>query len=135
MARPRQRPPPGLSAHPARRPSHRAPPSTRARALTTLVALPSPALPPSPGVTPLRAGYNPATWMLEVTGGSMSTTVAAVELDWPQHFRASGRAALVEQRAGELVAANAQSTAAVQLASDFAQPFGVQVGALARGGG
>jgi hypothetical protein len=33
------------------------------------------------GTTRIKAGYNPATWMLEVTGGSMATTVAANNVD------------------------------------------------------
>jgi hypothetical protein len=39
-----------------------------------------------PGVEPIRPGYNPATWMLEVTGGSMTTTFTAAGLDFPQTY-------------------------------------------------
>ena len=38
-------------------------------------------LPPAAGTTPIKAGYNPATWMLEVTGGSMATTATANNVD------------------------------------------------------
>jgi hypothetical protein len=43
-----------------------------------------------PGVEPLRAGYNPATWMLEVTGGSMSTKFAAAAHDFPALYEVRG---------------------------------------------
>ncbi len=50
---------------------------------------------PVAGTSPLLPGYNPATWMLEVTGGSMATMVETVKLDWPDIFEKSGLAALV----------------------------------------
>ncbi len=37
-----------------------------------------------PGVLPPPEGYNPATWMLEVTGAAKAVRVAAVNADWPQ---------------------------------------------------
>ncbi|KAL6777131.1 hypothetical protein ACKKBF_B40440 [Auxenochlorella protothecoides x Auxenochlorella symbiontica] len=42
-----------------------------------------------PGVEPIRPGYNPATWMLEVTGGSMSTTFKDAGQDFPTLYRVS----------------------------------------------
>ena len=39
-----------------------------------------------PGVQPIKASYNPATWMLEVTGGSMATTFKAAAIDFPEAF-------------------------------------------------
>jgi hypothetical protein len=82
-------------------------------------------------VSPLKPGYNPATWMFEVTGGSMATTVRAVEMDWPEHYRSSKLAAQNEARAEELVQQGAKAHAPLQLASQYAQPFGVQVRAAA----
>lgn len=38
------------------------------------------------GVTPIKPGYNPATWMLEVTGGSMATSFKAADLDFPDEY-------------------------------------------------
>lgn len=47
-----------------------------------------------PGTHPIKPGYNPATWMLEVTGGSMATTVAANKsVDWPETYSHSELAA------------------------------------------
>ncbi|KAK9829450.1 hypothetical protein WJX72_005937 [[Myrmecia] bisecta] len=42
-----------------------------------------------PGVAPIKPGYNPATWMLEVTGGSMSTGAAASSADFPTIYKES----------------------------------------------
>jgi hypothetical protein len=42
------------------------------------------------GTAKLQAGYNPATWMLEVTGGAMATlTPANNSVDWPATYLAS----------------------------------------------
>ncbi|MEW5312137.1 MAG: hypothetical protein WDW38_003787 [Sanguina aurantia] len=49
-------------------------------------------------VMPLLSGFNPATWMLEVTGGSMATTVVAVAADWPAIYAASAVAEEVRDR-------------------------------------
>lgn len=83
---------------------------------------------PPAGVSPLRPGYNPATWMLEVTGGAMSTIARAVEMDWPAHYSSSSLAKAVASKADKLVAEGAKAAPPLQLASEFAQPFGVQVG-------
>lgn len=40
-----------------------------------------------PGVTPIKAGANPATWMLEVTGGSAATAVTAADADFPELYK------------------------------------------------
>lgn len=42
-----------------------------------------------PGVEPIRPGYNPATWMLEVTGGSMATTFTSADIDFPEEYTRS----------------------------------------------
>ena len=34
-----------------------------------------------PGVSPLKPGHNPATWMLEVTGSATATSARAAPLD------------------------------------------------------
>lgn len=42
------------------------------------------------GTAKLIPGYNPATWMLEVTGGAMATlTPANQNVDWPATYQAS----------------------------------------------
>jgi hypothetical protein len=86
---------------------------------------------PTAGVSPLKPGYNPATWMLEVTGGAMSTITRTVDMDWPAHYADSSLAKDMSSRADQLVAQGAKSAPQLQLASEFAQPFGVQVGRAA----
>lgn len=45
------------------------------------------------GTVKLPAGYNPATWMLEVTGGAMATLIPAnTAVDWPEHYLTSSLA-------------------------------------------
>ncbi len=44
-----------------------------------------------PGVTPIAPGANPATWMLEVTGGAMATTVSSADADFPELYKVCPR--------------------------------------------
>lgn len=63
-----------------------------------------------PGVEPIRASYNPATWMLEVTGGSMATTFTAASIDFPAAYRESAlRQANMEEM--DRLVAGAENTA------------------------
>lgn len=39
------------------------------------------------GVAPIKRGHNPATWMLEVTGGASSTGVKASKIDFPAAYK------------------------------------------------
>ena len=39
------------------------------------------------GVAPIKKGHNPATWMLEVTGGATSTGVKASKIDFPAAYK------------------------------------------------
>ena len=41
-----------------------------------------------PGVVPLKPGHNPATWMLEVTGGAVATSARAAPLDFAAAYQA-----------------------------------------------
>ncbi|GAX75668.1 hypothetical protein CEUSTIGMA_g3111.t1 [Chlamydomonas eustigma] len=43
----------------------------------------------APGAVPMKAGLNPATWMLEITGGAISVTVKAVDVNWPDMYHDS----------------------------------------------
>ena len=43
----------------------------------------------APEVDPIKPGYNPATWMLEVTGGSMTTLFKSSGQDFPSLYRES----------------------------------------------
>ncbi|GIL82508.1 hypothetical protein Vretifemale_11338 [Volvox reticuliferus] len=57
-----------------------------------------------PGVEPLPEGYNPATWMLEVTGAAKAVRIKAVEgVDWPQVYSGSSLAASNAARAEQLI--------------------------------
>ena len=42
-----------------------------------------------PGVQPIKAGENPATWMLEVTGGASVTgkSKAAAKVDFAEYYK------------------------------------------------
>ena len=43
----------------------------------------------SAGCNPSPHGANPATWMLEVTGGALAVAAKAVKADWPALYSAS----------------------------------------------
>ncbi|GIL42549.1 hypothetical protein Vafri_515 [Volvox africanus] len=63
-----------------------------------------------PGVEPLPEGYNPATWMLEVTGAAKAVRIKAVEgVDWPRVYSDSSLAASNAARAEQLIADSRQA--------------------------
>jgi hypothetical protein len=64
-----------------------------------------------PGVAPLKPGFNPAGWMLEVTGGSMATAFRPADVDWPAAYAASGVKAAATARGDALAAAGAAAPA------------------------
>lgn len=73
-----------------------------------------------------RPGYNPATWMLEVTGGSMSTTFKSSGQDFPALYQVRPRPNRCEPRdvrGGALQAAEPCSMACPMLASAVVLPF------------
>lgn len=39
------------------------------------------------GVAPIKRGHNPATWMLEVTGGATSNNIKASQQDFPTVYK------------------------------------------------
>lgn len=81
-----------------------------------------------PGTPDLLPGYNPATWMLEVTGGSMATLVEAVDVDWPSLYEASALAADAKEHADWLVAeAQKQAVPPLHINDQYAKPFRVQL--------
>ncbi|GBF90608.1 ABC transporter G family member protein [Raphidocelis subcapitata] len=85
-----------------------------------------------PGTQPLLQGQNPASWMLEVTGGSMATIAAANAVDWPSIYAASPEAAAARARVEELVRRGRAAHAPLALAGTYAQSFGVQLRELIR---
>ncbi|KAG2425082.1 hypothetical protein HXX76_013991 [Chlamydomonas incerta] len=85
-----------------------------------------------PGTPPLPSGFNPATWMLEVTGGSMATVLDKVELDWPEHYAATELARMNEARAEELVDIKSKECHPLEVGSQYAMPFWMQTRVLLR---
>ncbi|GLC42336.1 hypothetical protein PLESTM_001322300 [Pleodorina starrii] len=85
-----------------------------------------------PGTPALPSGFNPATWMLEVTGGSMATVLDAVQVDWPQLYAASELAQQNNARAQELVEFGHKASKALEVGSRYAMPFSSQLRVLLR---
>ncbi|KAK9907686.1 hypothetical protein WJX75_008105 [Coccomyxa subellipsoidea] len=86
-----------------------------------------------PGVHPIRPGENPATWMLEVTGGaSITGKSVAASVDFAEYYKASqlyrDNEALIE----ELVRQGQEEGTKLSLKETFATKRGTQFVALAR---
>jgi hypothetical protein len=63
-------------------------------------------------------GYNPATWMLEVTGGAMATLIPPnSNVDWPEHYLQSSLALESGLQADALVKQVRSNTAELTLLS------------------
>lgn len=75
----------------------------------------------------LPEGYNPATWMLEVSGGAAKMKVAATaSQDFPALYCASAQCKATAARVQELVTRGAATSAPLSLASRYAVPFAQQ---------
>jgi hypothetical protein len=85
-----------------------------------------------PGVEPINPGVNPATWMLEVTGGSMSASVKPAALDFPAEYRRGALRAANEARAAELVAAGAAAAPPLAVGGRYATGAATQARQLLR---
>ncbi|KAG1677139.1 hypothetical protein FOA52_000945 [Chlamydomonas sp. UWO 241] len=57
-----------------------------------------------PGCEPMKDGLNPATWMLEITGGAISVSAKKVDADWPQLYADGALGTGNADHAAELVA-------------------------------
>ncbi|KAG1655082.1 hypothetical protein FOA52_010286 [Chlamydomonas sp. UWO 241] len=79
-----------------------------------------------PSTPALPGGYNPATWMLEVTGGSMATMVQTVDIDWPSRYAESELYAGLRTAIEALIAEDIAKHAPLVVQSTYAQPFGQQ---------
>jgi ABC-type multidrug transport system ATPase subunit/ABC-type multidrug transport system permease subunit len=79
-----------------------------------------------PGVAPIKPGYNPATWMLEVTGGSMSTTFKSSGLDFPTLYQESELRQRNEARMDELAAKGAKEHEPLSMTSRYATSYSTQ---------
>lgn len=84
-----------------------------------------------PGVNPIRASYNPATWMLEVTGGSMATTFAPADIDFPTAYLTSELRAQNLKKMGDLVE-ETKHIPALRVGSRYASCFRTQLRELLR---
>lgn len=74
----------------------------------------------APGVEPIRKGSNPATWMLEVTGGSMATTYKHSDVDFPERYTSSDLCATNMARLESLAKEGAASHAPLHLDAQYA---------------
>ena len=79
-----------------------------------------------PGVSRIKPGYNPATWMLEVTGGSMATTFKAADFDFPKEYAKSNLKVQNDQEGNEIVARTRESSAELSIESRYATSFWTQ---------
>ena len=78
------------------------------------------------GTTPLQAGHNPATWMLEVTGGAMATLIPAnTSVNWPDHYLGS-QLALENAQQAEVLAQQVRGRGSGVLALLELQPTGAR---------
>lgn len=75
------------------------------------------------GVPQLPAGYNPATWMLEVSGGGAKMHIEAVDVDFAAQYHGSALCAQAARTVDALVAERGAATAPLALATRYAVPF------------
>ncbi len=79
-----------------------------------------------PGVNSIRPGYNPATWMLEVTGGSMATTFKAADLDFPEEYAVSELKTRNGREGDAIVARTREASSELTIESRYATSFTTQ---------
>jgi len=77
-------------------------------------------------------GLNPATWMLEVTGGARSVTVKAVSCNWPQWYKESALGQKNDVDADNLIERDKGKEPLSVPGGTYACGFGAQVKALWR---
>lgn len=81
-----------------------------------------------PGCPEIVPGYNPATWMLEVTGGALSVMAQAVDADWPELFKESALAKENVAKAAELVERDRTTLPVLTVeGGEFASSMGTQL--------
>lgn len=79
-----------------------------------------------PGVAPIKPGYNPATWMLEVTGGSMATTFKPADLDFPEEYSHSELRKHNAAQSEALVTKTLESSAVLTVDAQYATSWKTQ---------
>ncbi|KAL4527487.1 hypothetical protein Ndes2526B_g08823 [Nannochloris sp. 'desiccata'] len=84
------------------------------------------------GVQPISASYNPATWMLESTGGSMATTFKAADIDFPDAYLESELRASNLKLMDELVATAAANSPELAVGGKYATSIKIQLRELTR---
>ncbi|GMH32356.1 hypothetical protein BSKO_00190 [Bryopsis sp. KO-2023] len=84
----------------------------------------------APGVPKIEPGYNPATWMLEVTGGAAKTMVAAADADFPEIYENHDICAANEEDANQLVKESAATHSPLTLSGHYAIPLSWQISVL-----
>lgn len=82
----------------------------------------------SPDVARIKDGANPATWMLEVTGGATSTSGAkAANVDWINYYANSELSAENAAKADRLIEEDSRSKLPLTVSGGkYAAPFGMQ---------
>eukprot|EP00899_Mesostigma_viride_P014234 jgi/Mesvir1/22811/Mv14223-RA.1 len=85
-----------------------------------------------PGVAPLPGGYNPATWMLEVTGGARGANIKASDADFVALFEASDVRRASDAIAQQLLASATKSPHGSDHTKPYAASFSVQSKLLLR---
>ena len=85
-----------------------------------------------PGVQPLPVDYNPATWMLEVSGGGAKMHTEAVKADFAAIYRDSAAHAETARRGEEIAERSKGKSEPLALASTYAAPLGRQISGLTR---
>jgi hypothetical protein len=75
-------------------------------------------------VPKLPERYNPATWMLEVSGGAAKMNVdATIKQDFPARYRSSTLYTETERRVEELIKLGASYNEPLSLTHRYAVPF------------
>mmetsp|Transcript_4643 Transcript_4643/g.13342 ORF Transcript_4643/g.13342 Transcript_4643/m.13342 type:complete len:1521 (-) Transcript_4643:659-5221(-) len=76
-----------------------------------------------PGVTPFKPGHNPATWMLEVSGGAASISSSAAAVDFPEYYKASAEYKAAAEEADQLAEQLVKTHEPLKTASTYATPI------------
>mmetsp|Transcript_17709 Transcript_17709/g.49550 ORF Transcript_17709/g.49550 Transcript_17709/m.49550 type:complete len:1558 (-) Transcript_17709:317-4990(-) len=75
------------------------------------------------GVEPVPVGYNPATWMLEVTGGAPQTLIAAAPYNFADEWVTNEVSTKISAECDEINARCLKEEEAVKVSGVYAQPF------------
>mmetsp|Transcript_33340 Transcript_33340/g.83541 ORF Transcript_33340/g.83541 Transcript_33340/m.83541 type:complete len:1541 (-) Transcript_33340:49-4671(-) len=82
------------------------------------------------GVEPVPDGYNPATWMLEVSGGAPQTLIQAAPYNFADEWDKTETGRTIAKEAEEIQAKNLAEDKAVAVSGAYAQNFWVQLAEL-----